>query len=104
MAPALQIGRMSVPDSVDQEWNAWYNGEYIPGYRKVPGVVYARRYRVVEGETRYTTVYEFEHAKVSESAQWNQQREMSSPNSGRMREVMTHATGSPGVYRRIYPQ
>jgi len=21
-----------------------------------------------------------------------------------MREVMTHATGSPGVYRRIYPQ
>ena len=27
-----------------------------------------------------------------------------SPNSGRMREVMTHATGSPGVYRRISPQ
>jgi hypothetical protein len=104
MAPALQIGRMSVSDSVDQEWNAWYNGEYIPGYRKVPGVVYARRYRVVEGETRYATVYEFEHAKVSESTQWNQQRETSSPNSVRMREVMTHAAGSPGVYRRIYPQ
>ena len=104
MAPALQIGRMSVSDSVDQAWNAWYNGEYIPGYRKVPGVVYARRYRVVEGETRYTTVYEFEHAKVSESAQWNQQRETSSPNSSGMREVMTHAAGSPGVYRRIYPQ
>jgi len=104
MAPALQIGRMSVPDSVDQEWNAWYNGEYIPGYRKVPGVIYARRYRVVDGETCYTTVYEFEHTKVSESAQWNQQRETSSPNSGRMREVITHAPGSPGVYRRIYPQ
>ena len=104
MAPALQIGRMSVPDSADQAWNAWYNGEYIPGYRQVSGVIDARRYRVVEGETRYTTVYEFEHAKVSESAQWNQQRETSSPNSGRMREVMTHATGSPGVYRQIYPQ
>jgi len=104
MAPALQIGRMSVPEIADAEWNAWYNGEYIPGYRKVPGVIYARRYRVVDGETRYTTVYEFEHAKVSESAQWNQQRGTSSPNSGRMREVMTHASGSPGVYRRIYPQ
>ena len=103
MAPALQIGRMSVPDSVDAEWNAWYNGEYIPGYRKVPGVIYARRFRVVEGEARYTTVYEFEHDKVSESAEWNQQRETSSPKSGRMRDAMTMAPGSPGVYRRIYP-
>jgi hypothetical protein len=104
MAPALQIGRMSVPETADQEWNAWYNGEYVPGYRQVPGVIYARRYRVVEGDTRYTTVYEFEHAKVSESAEWNRQRETSSPRSGRMRDVMTHAVGSPGVYRRIHPQ
>jgi hypothetical protein len=104
MAPALQIGRMSVPENVDTEWNTWYNTEYIPGYRTVPGVIYARRYRVVEGASRYTTVYEFEHTKVSESAAWNQQREHSSPRSGRMREVMTHAAGSPGVYRRIYPQ
>lgn len=104
MPPALQIGRMSVPESADTAWNAWYNGEYIPGYRKVPGVLYARRYRVVDGETRYATVYEFADTKVSESAEWNRQRETSSPNSNRMRDVMTHATGSPGVYRRIYPQ
>lgn len=102
-APALQIGRMSVPDTVDREWNEWYNGEYVPGYRKVPGVIYARRFRVVEGETRYATVYEFEHVKVSETPEWNKQREGSSPRSGRMREVMTHAPGSPGVYQRIYP-
>jgi len=103
MAPALQIGRMSVPESTDREWNEWYNGEYVPGYRKVPGVIYARRFRVVEGETGYTTVYEFEHEKVSETPTWNAQRESSSPRSGRMREVMTHAQGSPGVYRRVYP-
>jgi hypothetical protein len=104
MAPALQIGRMSVPEDMDMAWNTWYNTEYIPGYRKAPGVLYARRYRVLEGETRYTTVYEFEHTKVSESAEWNHQRETSSPQSDRMREVMTHASGSPGVYRRIFPQ
>jgi hypothetical protein len=102
-APALQIGRMSVPDNIDREWNEWYNGEYVPGYRKVSGVIYARRFRLVEGETRYATVYEFEHEKVSETAEWNTQREGSSPRSGRMREAMTHAQGSPGVYRRIYP-
>lgn len=104
MAPALQIGRMSIPEASDDEWNAWYNGAYIPGYRKVPGVIYARRYRVVDGETRYTTVYEFEHDKVSESDAWYEQRRTSSPNSERMRGLMTHAAGSPGVYRRIYPE
>ena len=101
MAATLQIGRMSVPESVDAEWNAWYNGEYIPGYRTVPGVIYARRYRVLEGEVRYTTVYEFESEAVPESAAWNHQREHSSPKSGAMRDAMTMATGSPGVYKRI---
>ena len=101
MAPVLQIGRMSVPESGRCGWNAWYNGEYIPGYRTVPGVIYARRYRVLEGEVRYTTVYEFESEAVPESAAWNHQREHSSPNSGAMRDVMTMAMGSPGVYRRI---
>ena len=94
---------MSVPEGVDREWNEWYSGEYVPGYRKVPGVIYARRYRIVEGETKYATVYEFEHEKVSETAEWNKQREGSSPRSGKMRDAMTHAPGSPGVYRRIYP-
>ena len=102
MAPALQIGRMSVPASVDAEWNAWYNGEYIPGYLKVPGVIYSRRYRVIEGSTGYATVYEFENEKVSETDEWHNQRQKSSPNSERMRQVMTHADGSPGVYKRIF--
>src|SRR5579859_2871688 len=101
MAPVLQIGRMSVPEGVDAAWNAWYNGEYIPGYRTVPGVIYARRYRVLEGEVRYTTVYEFESEAVPESAEWNYQREHSSPNSGAMRDAMTMAAGSLGVYSRL---
>jgi hypothetical protein len=104
MAAALQIGRMSVPEEMDSVWNDWYNTAYIPGYRQVPGVLYARRYRVVEGTTRYATVYEFAHPQVSESAEWNHQRQTSSSQSDKMREVMTHASGSPGVYRRIYPQ
>jgi hypothetical protein len=101
MAGVLQIGRMSVPDAIDAKWNTWYNGEYIPGYRTVPGVIYARRYRVLEGEVRYTTVYEFESEAVPDSAEWNYQREHSSPNSGAMRDAMTMAMGSPGVYRRL---
>jgi len=101
MAPALQIGRMSIPESLDDAWNAWYNDEYIPGYLKVPGVISSRRYRVVQGTARYTTVYEFESTEVPETAEWNHQRESSSPNSAKMRAAMTMASGSPGVYRRI---
>lgn len=100
MAPVLQIGRMSVPAAADAEWNAWYNGEYIPGYRQVPGVTYARRYRVHEGTSGYTTVYEFANPEVPQSAAWHEQRQHSSPNSERMRQTMTHAPGSPGVYAR----
>ena len=103
MASVLQIGRMSVPEDAEAEWNTWYNGEYIHGYGTVPGVIYARRFRVVEGEVGYTTVYEFAHDKVSESSAWQYQREHSSPRSGRMRDAITMASGSPGVYRRIYP-
>src|SRR4249919_1656614 len=103
MASALQIGRMSVPDGVDAEWNTWYNGEYIPGYRKVQGVIYARRYRVHEGLSKYTTVYEFANIAVPESAEWKHQNQHSSPRSPRMRQAMTHAPGSPGVYTRMDP-
>ena len=101
MAPALQIVRMSIPEEIDADWNAWYNDEYIPGYRTVPGVIYARRYRVVDGDVRYTTVYEFEHERVPDSAEWDHQREHSSPKSGPMRDAMAMAAGSPGVYRRL---
>src|SRR5712692_1554502 len=103
MAPVLQIGRMSVPAEVDAEWNAWYSGEYVPGYRKVPGVIYARRYRVLEGTSGYSTVYEFTSTAVPESPEWKEQQQHSSPHSPRMRQAMTHAPGSAGVYVRVNP-
>jgi hypothetical protein len=82
MAPVLQIGRMSVPAEVDAEWNAWYSREYVPGYR---------------------TVYEFASTAVPESPEWKEQQQHSSPNSPRMRQAMTHAPGSAGVYVRVNP-
>ena len=103
MAPVLQIGRMSVSESDEAAWTAWYNNEYIPGYRKVPGVIYARRYRVVDGNVRFTTMYEFEHEQVPESEEWKYQHQNSSPNSAHWRQTQQMAPGSPGVYRRIYP-
>jgi hypothetical protein len=101
MAPALQIGRMDVPREVDSEWNNWYNTVYVPNYEKVPGVIRGRRYRAVVGEPTYMTFYEFAHSKVSESAEWNAQRD-AVPVSTKMRGHMRHAQGSPGVYVKTF--
>ena len=101
MAPALQMGRMDVPREADVEWNTWYNTIYVPNYEKVPGVIRARRYRAVEGAPQYLTLYEFEHPKVSESAEWHTQRHAVAV-SEQMRGYMSHAEGSPGVYVKTF--
>jgi len=100
-APALQIGRMDVPAAVDAEWNQWYSTIYVPNYEKVPGVIRGRRYRAVDGKPTYMTFYEFEHPKVSETDAWNAQRD-AVPISITMRNHMTHAKGSPGVYVKTF--
>ena len=73
----------------------------MPNYEKVPGVIRGRRYRVVSGEPKYMTVYEFEHEKVSESAEWAAQRDID-PLTHRIRPQMQHATGSPGIWKKTF--
>jgi hypothetical protein len=86
---------MSVPAEVDAEWNAWYSGEYVPGYRKVPGVIYARRYRVLKGTSGYSTVYEFASTAVPESPEWKEQQQHSSPNNSNIPRPIRRACGRP---------
>jgi hypothetical protein len=79
-----------VDEKYDEAFNAWYDTRHVPQLKAIPGIL-----------VRYTTVYEFESDAVPESAAWNHQREHSSQKSGAMREAMTMAVGSPGVYRRL---
>ena len=103
MAPVLQMGRIDVSSAVEEEFNAWYNTVYIPGYLTVPGCINARRYVAVEGQPKYLTLYEFEHARVPESEAWSRTRD-SNPWTFRVRPYLRHDEGSPGVYQRIYPK
>jgi hypothetical protein len=59
MPPYLQMGRIDIPAAMEEEFNAWYNTVYVPGYLQVPGVLGARRFVVVDGQPKYLTVYEF---------------------------------------------
>ncbi len=101
MAPALQIGRMDIAPENEAEWNEWYSGVYVPNYEKVPGVIRGRRWRAVRGQPKYAVVYEFEREGISDSAEWLAQRDIN-PNNGRMRDLMTHAEGSPGIWKKTF--
>jgi hypothetical protein len=101
MANALQIGRMDVAAADQDEWNKWYSGVYVPNYEKCPGVIRGRRWKSVRGEPKFATVYEFEDENVSETAEWLKQREIH-PDNVRMRDIMTHAAGSPGIWKKTF--
>lgn len=102
MSKYLQMGRIDIPAHMEEEFNAWYNTTYIPGYLAVPGCIRARRYVVVEGQPKYLTVYEFEHDKVPDSEAWQKNR-MGHPWTQRVRPHLQLDEGSPAVYRRIFP-
>ena len=101
MAPVLQIGRMAIPAEHEDEWNDWYSNIYAANYEKVPGCIRARRLKAVRGEPKYGVIYELEHEKVSESPEWLTQRDID-PRNQPMRSLMTHAPGSPGIWKKTF--
>ena len=102
-SPYLQIGRIDIARHMEDEFNAWYNTCFIPGFLKVPGVLRARRYLAVEGVPKYMTVYEFERGDVSGQKAWDEARS-SSPWNARMRPHLQLDEGSPAVFQRIWPK
>ncbi|WP_428484435.1 hypothetical protein [Rhodopila sp.] len=98
----LQMGRIDVMASMEEEFNDWYNTVYIPDFLRVPGVLRARRFVAVEAQPKYLTVYEFENAGVPDSAAWDAARG-SNPWSRRVRAGMRLDDGSPAVFERIFP-
>jgi hypothetical protein len=103
MPPYLQMGRMDVPAAMEEEFNAWYDTVYIPGYLTVPGVMGVRRFTVIDGQPKYLTVYDFARPDVPESEPWNRVRD-SNPWTHRVRPTIRLDPGSPAVFKRIYPK
>lgn len=103
MPRCLQMGRIDIPAHMEEEFNAWYNTCYIPGYLAVPGCLRVRRFVVIDGQPKYLTVYELAHERVPESEAWQQNR-MGSPWTKRVRPFLQLDEGSPGIYQRIYPK
>ena len=104
MAPVLQMGRMSIPEDQEDEWNNFYNTIYAPNYEQVPGCRRFRRYSLYKGPgPKYSVVYEFEHEKVPQSAEWFAARKKSGGALPDTYPRMVHDEGSAGVYKKIFP-
>ena len=83
--PALFLVRMDVAHDHDKKFNEVYDTEHVPMLLKVPGVLSAtrttteplavviggqRKVSVMEGEPRYTAIFELENADVLVSDAW----------------------------------
>ncbi len=54
----------------EEEFNAWYDTEHLPGLARVPGVISAKRYLRSSGTPRYIACYELVSPAVMESKEW----------------------------------
>ena len=73
----LFIVRVDVDPKDEERFNEWYNHEHIPTMLKVPGVLNAHRYISLEGNPKYTAIYEFDRPDVRKSEEWKKAAEVS---------------------------
>ncbi|HEY7519600.1 MAG TPA: DUF4286 family protein [Methylomirabilota bacterium] len=62
MATTLFIVKASIPADKEAAFNRWYNEEHVPQVLQFPGLVSARRYKLLDGEDRfqYMAMYELQ--------------------------------------------
>ena len=58
---------MDCPQSIEEEFNAWYDTEHIPERLAVPGIVSARRFVCQTGHPKYLAMYDLDGPEVMES-------------------------------------
>jgi hypothetical protein len=54
----------------EEEFNAWYDTEHLPGLASVPGTISAKRFLRTSGSPRYIACYELISPEVMESKEW----------------------------------
>jgi hypothetical protein len=64
------IVETDVAQENEEEFNAWYETEHLPGLAKVPGTISAKRYLRMNGSPRYVACYELLSPAVMESEEW----------------------------------
>ena len=101
--PHLFMVELDIPKEHEAEFNRVYDEEHFPSLKKVPGVLWAARYRLETSTiplmARYLTLYELESPQVLDSAAWNKAAEFGDWIK-RIRPLVT--TRHHSVFQRVY--
>ena len=71
LAPQFHyVVEMDVEPAHEDDLNAWYDKEHMPGLAACPGTVRARRFRNTEGSPRYHSCYDLTRTETLGSPPW----------------------------------
>ena len=76
------------PAEMEEEFNAWYDTEHMPGLALVRGCVRARRFLNLDGGPRVLACYELVSLAARDSKAW--QQVVATPWSSRVRPNFLH--------------
>jgi hypothetical protein len=108
------MAKLDPPENREAEYNKWYQNTHIAQRLAIPGFLYARRFKIIEGapkglfvpgEANHLTLYDLADTRVLKEEQYRQlsQKEASLPPDSF--EVITPKLPkfARGVYEQIYP-
>jgi hypothetical protein len=61
---------MDIDPDREDEFNDWYNTEHMPHFRRVRGVIAARRFRALCGSPSYVALYHVADTDVYATPEW----------------------------------
>jgi hypothetical protein len=64
--PGLLMAMIEIDPAHEEEFNRWYNEEHFPERADCPGFLSARRFKAVDGSTRYLALYDLRDPGVIE--------------------------------------
>lgn len=97
-APWHYVVATDVLAAQEDDFNAWYEREHLPGLAAVPGNAHAARYRVIEGAgPRYHACYDLTERSAFNSPEWLAVR--ATPWSSRVRPAFHNTRRT--MYQRV---
>lgn len=96
----MNVVRLDVPHDMEKETDEWYAKEHFPRLLSVPGVLSAKRYKLVEGDgPGYMTLFEVEGPDVIHTEAYEKARH--TPWGDKIQPQLKNRNRC--VYKQIYP-
>ncbi len=93
-----------IPETLENEFNRWYNQEHVFERLSVPGVLSAARYESVVSGPKHLAIYELESPHVLKSDEYLNLRNNPSDWSKKMSPEVIGTTFTRNVYQQIFPK